>query len=1160
MGSKERKKKKARQIEDLMLIQKEDRRRLANVPDATKVRSNQDRRSTTLDLSGNADMDDFVRSVKAGIRYQVDYEVIMKVIPKIGRARKIKARGVDISTTGILLEFENDEWKELVENSRGITLKFEIIAGTMPEGYEMKVNMPVHLVRTVHDDKAGKDYGGFVFEKTLAQYSARRKDAVMLTSAMVLILFIYAVVMLMRAESIIYFKFNKWLYLYSIITATFLLSRYLFGALYRTVPVDPNFVPGVTVLIPCFNEEEWIKKTIISCVNQDYPVDKLEIIVIDDHSSDHSVEVIKHTIEELKREGPQFNVADRVSYIVQPINLGKRDALCEGVKVAKHELVVFVDSDSFLDPFAIRYLVQPFKDKKMGGVAGRTDVANTYTNALTKMQAVRYYISFRAMKAAEAYFDVVTCLSGPLSCYRKELIIEHMDEWLNQSFLGQKATFGDDRAMTNIVLRHHRTFYQDTAFCSTIVPNSHKVFLKQQMRWKRSWLRESLTAGTFMWRKEPWSAFFFYIGLIVPVAAPIVVLYNMVYVPITQRIFPTTFIAGLLLMSMLMSVVQLLLRRSSTWLYGMLFCVYYEFVLLWQMPWAWVTFWKSTWGTRETAGDVKEIEKKRARENKDKAILKKRAQKKLDQGKKLTEFEKLLLEDPLIGVSETPTAVATTVATSEVNNIKKPTTKDKTQKKSIIAVIAGGIKKMFSNKNTTSAVYAEEKTGVEQMQALMIEYAKSMADMEEKMSSMYAEHAKIMVEFSKQFEKVQFEISSMTERKVDAALYNTPVVPVEPVAVAEPVVQTEEPETEEIEEVPVEAVENNTEDIEENTEIPEVVEEEAAEEEPEVAKKEETVDVTPVAEEEEPKAPAKKGGLFKNIFGKKSKKTPVVEEVAVEAAAVTAAVAAAEVVEAVAEETAEVATETVEEVEEETVEITADSVDAPIVESAADFVSVDIPETPAEEIVEAAEEETEEADDIAFAPVSNSLFDIDEGAKAAIENGGLFPEEEEEAVEESVEQEATVEAEEEIAEEVEEEEAEETVEEVEEEPAAPAGPVYNPETDRAKIEELLKDHEKESAATVRLIDNMYKRHREELQRLCDELNVDATVYDTYDPDVNISDEGEMIRIKDMVMAHINEKKAIEALSEKMKSRHKREAVELCEEIGLTYEDFLLENY
>ena len=607
----ERYKKKKGRMEDVLLKPKEDRRKLSNVPDKTNTRSNIDRRNIT-EIDRNTDMEAFIKSAKSGIRYQVDYEVLLILKDKKGKKRKIHTRGIDISASGILLRCNEEKWLESVEYAEKIWIKFEITPGSMPEGYEMKVKIPVHFVRAVKTEE--ETMGGFAFEKTLAQYAAKRKDAMMLTTASILITFICVFIVMMRAESVIYFKFNKGLYLYSIIAATFLLSRYFFGAMYKVTPIDMEFEPGVTIIIPCFNEEKWIKRTILSCVNQDYPMDKLEVIVVDDCSNDHSVEKIKETIQELKSEGSRYEIENRVSYIVQRENKGKREALCEGVKVAKHELVVFVDSDSFLDPFAIRNLIQPFRDSKMGGVAGRCDVANTYTNYLTKMQSVRYYIAFRVMKAAEAYFDAVTCLSGPLSAYRRQIVLDHMEEWRNQKFLGQRATFGDDRAMTNIVLSHYRTGYQDTAYCSTIVPNTNKVFLKQQMRWKRSWLRESIMAGKFMWRKEPFAALFFYIGLFVPVAAPVVVVYNLIYVPIIQHIFPTTFLVGLLLMSGLMSVVQLLLRRSTTWWYGFVFCIYYELILLWQMPVAWFTFWKSTWGTRLTPADIAEEEKKKQKE------------------------------------------------------------------------------------------------------------------------------------------------------------------------------------------------------------------------------------------------------------------------------------------------------------------------------------------------------------------------------------------------------------------------------------------------------------------------------------------------------------------------------------------------------------------
>lgn len=598
-------------VENILLNPRRDRRLLANVPDKEAIRSSVDRRGKKVLEDYNGDPNSFIKSKKAGIRYVMQTDI--KIICKSQKGNStFTVKSLDVSTTGILLELKNQKQLDIISDANSIKLKFKVLPGSMPEGYEMNVKINGKKVRdSITAD--GKIICGIEFTESLSQYSGRKKDRYILATSSLLLLFISIFIILMRAESVIYFKFNKWIYLYSIIAAVFLLSRYLFGVLYKPMPIDVNYTPGVTIIIPCFNEEEWIENTILSCINQDYPIDKLEVIVVDDCSNDNSVEKIKETIEKLNNEAERFDAPSRVKYFVQEKNLGKRDALSRGVLNAKHDLVVFVDSDSFLDPFAIRNLVQPFKDPKMGGVSGRTDVANTYTNNLTKMQSVRYYIAFRIMKAAEAYFDAVTCLSGPLSCYRKQIVMDNMDEWINQKFLGQKATFGDDRAMTNFVLNGHRTSYQDTAICSTVVPNKYKVFLKQQMRWKRSWLRESIIAGKFMWKKEPFMAAFFYMGVFVPIAAPVIFTYNLIYVPIVHKIFPTTFLVGLLMMALMMSFAQMFFRRSTTWIFGMLFCIYYEAVLLWQMPIAWVTFWKSTWGTRMTPSDIEAQRKKEQR-------------------------------------------------------------------------------------------------------------------------------------------------------------------------------------------------------------------------------------------------------------------------------------------------------------------------------------------------------------------------------------------------------------------------------------------------------------------------------------------------------------------------------------------------------------------
>lgn len=604
-------KKQKKKPRDILLNSRKDRRILSNVPDKEGIRSSIDRRGKRVLEEDIKDPSAFIKSKKAGIRYvmKTDVDVICNGKNKNTR---FKVKSEDISTTGILLELNNKNELDEINKAKSIKLSFKVLPGLMPEGYEMNVKIEGKKVRqSITED--GTILCGIEFIETLSQYSSRKKDKYTLFVSSLLLFFISIFILLMRAESVIYFKFNKSIYLYSIIAAVFLLSRYLFGALYKPMEIDVNYTPGVTIIIPCFNEEEWIERTILSCINQDYPVDKLEVIVVDDCSNDNSVQKIKEAIEKLNKEAERFDVANRVKYFVQKKNMGKREALSKGVLKAKHDLVVFVDSDSFLEPFAIRNLVQPFKDPKMGGVAGRTDVANTYTNTLTKMQSVRYYIAFRIMKAAEAYFDAVTCLSGPLSCYKKQIVIDNMEEWLNQKFLGQKATFGDDRAMTNFVLNGHRTTYQDTAICSTVVPNEYKVFLKQQMRWKRSWLRESIIAGKFIWKKEPFMAAFFYMGLFVPIAAPVIVIYNLIYVPITHNIFPTTFLVGLLMMAFMMSFAQMFFRKSTTWIFGMLFCIYYEAVLLWQMPVAWVTFWKSTWGTRMTPKDIEAQRKKEER-------------------------------------------------------------------------------------------------------------------------------------------------------------------------------------------------------------------------------------------------------------------------------------------------------------------------------------------------------------------------------------------------------------------------------------------------------------------------------------------------------------------------------------------------------------------
>ena len=598
---KNKSKEKNSKNEDIILQETKDRRLLSNVPDPSGQRSNKSRRDNH-EGDHRPEYAEF-----AGQRYETNVDVTVS----IGN-RRIRGRTLNISQTGMLLKLNEPTELSLLKAEQEVKLDFRLHEGDLQEGTELHYKRVKATVVRLMD---GSGCTAIRFSRPL--YEERRAtDRLLLALASLFLFFCTMVIMMMRVESIRYFTSNPWLYGYSIMTAVFLLSRYLFGSFYHPIPVDPDYTPSVTVVIPCFNEETWIRETILRCVDQDYPVDKLEFIIVDDGSTDNSVEVIKKTVEDMCAEGEQYAIKERVRLFFQNYNQGKREAMGIGIRNARTELIVFVDSDSFLHPNAIRTLVQPMKDPKMGGVAGRTDVANAYTNWRTKMQSVRYYISFRIMKAAEAYFDSVMCLSGPLSCYRLDMVREVFDKWINQKFMGQKATFGDDRSLTNYIVENHRTYYQDTAICSTIVPTTRKQFLRQQMRWKRSWLRESLRACTFMWKKQPFMAISFYLGVLVPLIAPIIVLYNLVYVPFVRHVFPAAFLIGLLMMSLMMCFAQLILKKSTLWFYGFLFCLYYEVVLLWQMLWAWLTFWVNDWGTRGKGRKRREqvIAQKKAKE------------------------------------------------------------------------------------------------------------------------------------------------------------------------------------------------------------------------------------------------------------------------------------------------------------------------------------------------------------------------------------------------------------------------------------------------------------------------------------------------------------------------------------------------------------------
>src|SRR5690606_15856453 len=123
-----------------------------------------------------------------------------------------------------------------------------------------------------------------------------------------------------------------------------------------------------------------------------------------------------------------------------------------------------------------------------------------------------------------------------------------LDEWLEQKFLGRNCTFGDDRSLTNFILRKYKAVYSVEARAETVVPDTFRKYLKQQQRWKKSWVRETLIASSFMWKKSPLAALFSYMYVFIATFAPVVFSRAVIWHPSHDSPPPSVYLIGLFLM------------------------------------------------------------------------------------------------------------------------------------------------------------------------------------------------------------------------------------------------------------------------------------------------------------------------------------------------------------------------------------------------------------------------------------------------------------------------------------------------------------------------------------------------------------------------------------------------------------------------------------
>lgn len=375
---------------------------------------------------------------------------------------------------------------------------------------------------------------------------------------------------------------------YSVLVVSYLVSRFTLGLWYRP-PRDVGYRPTVAVVVPAYNEGESVVHTIEACLAQDYPPELLQVIVVDDGSTDD-------TWARIARVAQAHPTRVRIQTLVA--NQGKRAAMVHGARLTDSEIVVFVDSDSEPAPDGISAIVQAFADERVGAASGLTHARNPDVNALTRMQAARYLLSFQLLKAAESVVGAVTCCSGCFAAYRRSAIEPLLDEWAHQRFLGVECTYGDDRALTNRVLRSgHRSVYHSGAVAVTDVPESWSTFLRQQLRWKKSWVREGPILLSHLWRSHPLAFPFMAVAVLVGFVSPVIAAMSLVVMPALSAEIPLVYGAGLVAVAFAYAVYHRSVTADGRWGWSVAATAIY-LAFSFQILWAIARVRDGRWGTR----------------------------------------------------------------------------------------------------------------------------------------------------------------------------------------------------------------------------------------------------------------------------------------------------------------------------------------------------------------------------------------------------------------------------------------------------------------------------------------------------------------------------------------------------------------------------------
>jgi N-acetylglucosaminyltransferase len=249
-------------------------------------------------------------------------------------------------------------------------------------------------------------------------------------------------------------------------------------------PIVTDFRASTSVIVPSYHEDPDI---LLDCLETWRAQDPDEIIIVLDTAD--------------------LEAYDRIAAIgdarVQPIlydHVGKRSALGIGIRRARGDILVLVDSDTRWTPGLLEAVQMPFADPRVGGVSTRQNVYQRETSPWRRIADWMVDLRYADYVPAQGKAGAVACISGRTAVYRRAAVMPVLDRLENEFFLGVRCIAGDDGRLTWLVLSTGwRTVHQSSAQALSMFPSTFRAFLKQRVRWSRNSFRCYLTAIAHGW-------------------------------------------------------------------------------------------------------------------------------------------------------------------------------------------------------------------------------------------------------------------------------------------------------------------------------------------------------------------------------------------------------------------------------------------------------------------------------------------------------------------------------------------------------------------------------------------------------------------------------------------------------------------------------------